>query len=68
MTLEQRHQRLRQCILHYEMANGWLMALAWIPKLPEWVCDAIVGYYVRKADRKAKNMHVERVYELLRDP
>jgi hypothetical protein len=50
------------------MANGWLMALAWIPKLPEWVCDAIVGYYVRKADRKAKNMHVERVYELLRDP
>jgi hypothetical protein len=50
------------------MANGWLMALAWIPKLPEWVCDAIAGYYVRKADRKAKNMHVERVYELLRDP
>ncbi len=68
MTPEERCQRLRQFILHYEIANGWLMVLAWIPWLPEWACGAIARYYAWKAVRKAENMQWERIEEFLKEP
>ena len=68
MTLEERYKKMRLLILYYEVSNGWLMVLAWIPHLPMWVCEAIASYYVWKSDRKERKMFQEHVEEFLKEP
>lgn len=59
--------KLRLFVCGYEMANGWLMLLAWIPNLPERANQWLADYYVRKADRKIAKMSQEHINEILEE-
>ena len=63
--LKMPESKLRMFVLRYEMTNGWLMLLAWIP-LPEWIAQKLANYYLRKADRKIAKMSREHINDILK--
>ena len=65
--LKMPESKLRMFVLRCEMSNGWLMLLAWIPHLPEWVNQWLSDYYVRKADRKIAKMSREHINDILKE-
>lgn len=59
--------KLRLFSLRYEMSNGWLMLLAWMPYLPRFIAQWIANHYVRKTFRKFSRMSQEHIKEILKE-